>query len=117
FAILAAWTSAAGVLIAAPPDDDWSIETKSDDNILVRQRFAKLRASPFDNGQWRALVKAIGARALAAKIESAARQSPNDLGLQILLARVELEGGQARAAAERLIPVVEKSGQWSNRAF
>ena len=102
---------------ASPPQDDWSIETKADDDILVEQRFGKLRAAPFDNRQWRALAKAIGARGLAAKIEAAARRNPNDAGLQILMARVEMDGGKPRAAAERLAPIVETSNRWSTRAF
>lgn len=102
---------------ASPPGDDWSIETQRDDATLVSQRFAKLRQSPFDTKQWRALQKAIGKRGLSAKIRAAAGRAPRDTGLQILLARVELDENQPRKAAQRLEPIAAASSRWSGRAF
>src|SRR5690606_1367162 len=54
-----------------PPDDDWTIETKRDDDKLIEQRFAKLKANPFDRKQWRALEQAVGRTGLIRRIEAA----------------------------------------------
>ncbi|MFO7561699.1 MAG: hypothetical protein R6X02_03560 [Enhygromyxa sp.] len=102
---------------ASPPGDDWTIETKRDDDKLIDQRFAKLRANPFDRKQWRALERAIGRTSLLRKIEAASDRAPDNTALQILRAQGELLQGDARAAATRLAALDGKAGKWSERVF
>ncbi|MEZ4384602.1 MAG: tetratricopeptide repeat protein [Nannocystaceae bacterium] len=102
---------------AAPPGDDWAIERDDRQPALVEQRFAKLRKSPFDAGQWRALERALGKGGLAKKIEAAAKRAPDDVGLGILEARVRLAGGEPRAAAKRLAELRERAGRWRGRVI
>jgi lipopolysaccharide biosynthesis regulator YciM len=94
----------------APAGDDWSLERGASDPALVAQRFTKLRASPFDAAQWRALEAAIGKASLAKKISEALARDPNDLALGILDARARLALGDARAAADRLAALEPRSG-------
>jgi predicted Zn-dependent protease len=102
---------------ASPPGDDWTIETKRDDDKLIDQRFAKLRANPFDRKQWRALEKTLGRTGLLRKIEAASDRSPDNQALQILRAQGELAQGDARAAADRLTAIEAKAGKWTERVF
>jgi tetratricopeptide (TPR) repeat protein len=104
---------------AAPPGGDWDLEAGRDDALLVEQRFAKLRKSPFENSQWRAIERAIGKRGLHRKIRGAAKRLPRDSSLQILLARVELAEQQPRAAAQRLetLAAGKLRSSWETRVF
>jgi tetratricopeptide (TPR) repeat protein len=102
---------------ASPPDDDWTIETKRDDDKLIDQRFSKLRANPFDRKQWKALEQALGRTGLARKIEAASDRSPDNAALQILRAQSDLLSGDARAAADRLAALDGKAGKWNDRVF
>ncbi len=112
-----------GLLVAlslpvhASPPDDWTIETKRDDDKLIKQRFSKLRANPFDRKQWRALEQALGRSGLIRKIEAASERSPDNASLQILRAQAELLQGDARAAADRLTALEGKAGKWNDRVF
>ncbi|MBA3546123.1 MAG: hypothetical protein H0T76_06555, partial [Nannocystis sp.] len=94
----------------APGGDDWSLERGASDPALVAQRFTKLRASPFDAAQWRALEAAIGKASLAKKISEALAREPNDLNLGILDARARLALGDARTAADRLTALEPRAG-------
>ncbi|MCB9567652.1 MAG: tetratricopeptide repeat protein [Myxococcales bacterium] len=100
---------------AAPPADDWSLERDARSPELVEQRFAKLRKSPFDAAQWRALEKALGRGGLERKIEAASKRSPDDVALTILSARVRLAEKDPRAAAALLDAVRERAGPWRGR--
>lgn len=102
---------------ASPPADDWTIETERNDEKLVDQRFAKLRANPFDRKQWKALEQAIGRSGLIRKIEAASDRAPDNAALQILRAQAELLSGDAQAAATRLTALDGKAGKWNNRVF
>ena len=102
---------------AAPPDEDWTLETKRDDDRLVKQRFSKLRANPFDNKQWRALEKALSRRGLLNRIDAAAKRAPNNVALQILKAKGELLDSDPQAAAARLAKLDGKAGRWEKRVF
>lgn len=102
---------------ASPPDDDWTIETRPNDDKLVDQRFDKLRANPFDTKQWRALEQAIGHGGLVRRIESASDRSPDNVALQILRAQAELQDGDPQAAANRLAKLAGKAGKWEPRVF
>lgn len=102
---------------AAPPDDDWTLETRKDDEKLINQRFAKLKANPFDSKQWKALEKALGKKGLIRKIEAAATRSPDNVALQILQAQGELDEGDPSAAAARLEALEGKAGRWEKRVF
>ncbi|HLT34861.1 MAG TPA: tetratricopeptide repeat protein, partial [Enhygromyxa sp.] len=102
---------------ASPPEDDWTIETKRDDDKLIEQRFAKLKANPFDRKQWRALEQALGRTGLIRRIEAASDRAPDHASLQILRAQGELLQGDARAAADRLAAIDGKAGKWNDRVF
>ncbi|PRP93487.1 tetratricopeptide repeat protein [Enhygromyxa salina] len=102
---------------ASPPEDDWTIETRPDDEKLVKQRFTKLKANPFDGKQWRALEKALGRGGLIRRIESASDRAPSNVALQILRAKGEMLQGDAQAAAERLAKLDGKSSKWDRRVF
>lgn len=102
---------------AAPAGDDWSLERGAGDPALVAQRFTKLRASPFDGAQWRALEAAIGKASLAKKIAEALARDPGDLALGILDARARLGGGDARGAADRLTALEPRSGALQPRVL
>ncbi|PRQ07763.1 tetratricopeptide repeat protein [Enhygromyxa salina] len=104
-------------VVAAPPDDDWTIETQPDDDKLVKQRFDKLRANPFDGKQWRELEKALGRGGLIKRIESASDRSPSNVALQILRAQGDMLQGDPAAAAARLAKLHGKSGKWDRRVF
>lgn len=95
---------------AAPAGDDWSLERGAADPALVAQRFTRLRASPFDTAQWRALEAAIGRAGLARRIADALAREPTDLALGILDARARLALGDARAAADRLAAIEARAG-------
>ncbi len=99
----------------ASPPDDWSIERRDDDRALVAQRLAKLRRSPFDRGQWKKLRRALGPATLHRRLEALADRYPRDIGLQVLLARAELDGGQPSAAAARLGTLDAGPRRWSRR--
>ncbi len=117
---LAVGTSVGGIVAeagAAPITDDWSLERRNDDPKLVSQRMAKLQRKPFDQAQWRALVKAIGLQSLAARIRKAHDDRPSDVALQILAARVLAANGNPGAAAAALATVESKAGRWSAQAF
>jgi tetratricopeptide (TPR) repeat protein len=103
--------------LAAAPGDDWSLERRNDDPTLVSQRMAKLQRSPFDQAQWRALVKAIGLSGLGARIRKARADRPGDVTLQILEARVLAAEGNPAAAAAALAPVEAKGGRLATQAF
>lgn len=102
---------------AAPAGDDWSLERGASDPALVAQRFTKLRASPFDGAQWRALEAAIGRAGLAKRIAEALARDPDDLALGILDARARLGGGDARGAADRLTALEPRSGALQPRVL
>ncbi|HVH97794.1 MAG TPA: hypothetical protein VM869_03760, partial [Enhygromyxa sp.] len=102
---------------ASPPEDDWTIETKRDDDKLIDQRFTKLRANPFDRKQWKALEQALGRSGLIRKIEVAADRAPDNTALQILRAQAEMLSGDAQAAATRLAALDGKAGKWNDRVF
>ncbi len=102
---------------AAPPDEDWTLETREDDSKLVEQRFTKLKANPFDAKQWRALEQSIGRGGLVKRIESASDHSPDDVALQVLRAKAEILQGDPRAAAERLGKLQGKAGRHEKRVF
>lgn len=102
---------------ASPPEDDWTIETKRDDDKLIEQRFTKLKANPFDRKQWRALEQAVGRTGLIRRIEAASDRAPDSAALQILRAQGELLQGDARAAADRLAALHGKAGKWNDRVF
>ena len=95
---------------AAPAGDEWSLERGAADPALVAQRFTKLRQSPFDAAQFRALEAAIGKLGLAKKITEALARAPDDLALGILDARVRLGQGDARGAADRLAALEPRAG-------
>jgi predicted Zn-dependent protease len=103
--------------VEASPPDEWTIETRPDDDKLVKQRFDKLRKNPFDGKQWRALEKALGRGGLIRRLESASDRSPNNTALQILRAKGEMLEGDPRAAAERLAKLAGKAGRWERRVF
>ncbi len=103
--------------LVAPTGDDWSLERGASDPALVAQRFTKLRASPFDAAQWRALEAAIGRTSLARKISEALAREPTDLALGILDARARLGLGDARAAADRLATLEPRSGGLAPRVL
>jgi len=102
---------------ASPPGDDWTIETKRDDQKLIDQRFTKLRANPFDRKQWRALEQALGRSGLIRRIDAASDRAPDNATLQILRAQGELLQGDAQAAAGRLAKLEGKAGKWDKRVF
>lgn len=102
---------------ASPPGDDWTLETRKDDEKLIEQRFAKLRSNPFDDKQWRALEKALTRGGLIRKVNRAVGSSPNNTALQILAAKGEMLEGDPRAAADRLAKLHGKSGKWNKRIF
>jgi tetratricopeptide (TPR) repeat protein len=102
---------------AAPGTDEWSLEHRSDDPTLVSQRMAKLHRSPFDQVQWRALVKAIGLSGLGARIRKARADRPGDVALQILEARVIAAEGDPAAAAAALAALEPKAGRMSAQVF
>jgi tetratricopeptide (TPR) repeat protein len=115
---LVALTGVPAPVEAAPAEDeDWSLEHKASDPTLVSQRFAKLRRSPFDTNQWRALQKAIGADGLAKKIRSALAASPKSIALRILDARVDLAEGKAVAAAQKLEKIEASAGSLAAQVF
>lgn len=103
--------------LAAPPDEDWTLEAGSDDDRLVAQRFDKLRANPFDAKQWRALEQAIGRGSLVGRITSAAERDPDDVVLQILRAKGDIVQGDPKAGAERLAKLEGKAGRWEKKVF
>jgi len=103
--------------LLAPAGDDWSLERGASDPALVAQRFTKLRASPFDAAQWRALEAAIGKPGLAKKIAEALARDPGDLSLGILDARARLALGDARTAADRLAALEPRSGALQPRVL
>jgi tetratricopeptide (TPR) repeat protein len=103
--------------LASPPDDEWTIETKRDDKLLVQQRFAKLRKSPFDAGQWRALERAVGKKQLVRRIMAAHERAPNDVSLAILDARASLALGDPGEAASKLAAIEPRAGRWAGRVF
>jgi Flp pilus assembly protein TadD len=102
---------------AAPPDDDWTLETEEDDDKLVSQRLAKLRANPFDAKQWRALEQSIGRGSLVARITSASDRNPDDVVLQILRAKGDIVKGDPKAGADRLAKLAGKAGRWEKKVF
>jgi tetratricopeptide (TPR) repeat protein len=117
---LAVGASTAGLVVeawAAPVTDDWSIERRNDDPKLVSQRMAKLQRNPFDQAQWRALVKAIGLQSLGARIRKAREDRPGDVALQILEARVLAAEGDPAAAAVALASLEGKAGRLGAQAF
>lgn len=101
----------------AAPGDDWSLERRDDDPTLVSQRMAKLQRKPFDQAQWRALVKAIGLRSLGARIRHARAERPGDVALQILEARVIAAEGDPAAGAAALAALEGKAGRLRDQAF
>ncbi len=101
----------------AAPDDDWSLERGDADPALVGQRFAKLRRSPFDRAQFRALERSIGREALAKRIESALAREPTDLALGVLAARSEIARGQPADAATRLAGLEPVAGRRAAGVF
>ncbi|MCX4242366.1 tetratricopeptide repeat protein [Paraliomyxa miuraensis] len=107
----------AGEALGAPGGDDWSLERRNDDPKLVSQRMAKLQRNPFDQAQWRALVKAIGLPSLAARIRTAHEARPSDVALQILVARVIAAEGNPAAAAEALAELEGKTGRHGAQIF
>ena len=102
---------------AAPPDEDWTLETHEDDDKLVAQRLAKLRANPFDAKQWRALEQSIGRGTLVARITTASDRNPDDVVLQILRAKGDIVKGDPRAGADRLAKLEGKAGRWEKKVF
>jgi hypothetical protein len=102
---------------AAPPTDDWSLERRSDDPALVSQRMAKLQRKPFDQAQWRALVKSIGLSSLGHRIRKARTERPGDVALQILEARVIAAEGDPSAAAAALARLEGKAGSLGVQVF
>ncbi|EDM80725.1 hypothetical protein PPSIR1_12618 [Plesiocystis pacifica SIR-1] len=102
---------------AAPPGDDWTLETRKDDAKLIEQRFSKLKANPFDRKQWRALEKSLTRKGLLRKINTAAERAPSNVALQILAAQGELAKGDPAAAAERLAKLEGKSKRWDQQIF
>lgn len=108
---------AAAPASAAPPADDWSLERRSDDPELVRQRLAKLHKRPFDRAQWRALEKALGKRTLARRILGRARAQPKDVGWAILAARAHLVLDDPATAAALLAKHIPKAGSQASRMF
>ncbi|MCA9683881.1 MAG: hypothetical protein KC457_16895, partial [Myxococcales bacterium] len=102
---------------ASPPGDDWTLETKQDDDKLIQQRFTKLKANPFDRKQWRALEQALGRGGLIRKIEAASDRAPDSVALQILRAQGEMVDGDPAAAAARLAKLAGKAGSWEKRVF
>lgn len=102
---------------AAPPTDDWSLERRNDDPTLVSQRMGKLQRNPFDQAQWRALVKAIGLSSLGHRIRKARTERPGDVALQILEARVIAAEGDPGAAAVALAALEGKAGRLRGQVF
>jgi hypothetical protein len=107
----------ASLASAAPPDEDWTLETSEDDDKLVAQRLAKLRANPFDAKQWRALEQSIGRGSLVARITAAADRNPDDVVLQILRSKGDIVKGDPRAGADRLAKLEGKAGRWEKKVF
>jgi len=107
----------AGSVRAAPADDDWSLERGASDPALVAQRLAKLRKSPFDAAQYRALEASLGKAGLARKFAEALARDPNDLALGILDARARLAQGDAKTAAERLAALEPGAGALQGRVL
>jgi tetratricopeptide (TPR) repeat protein len=117
---IALWTllgalSLPGAAHAGP--DDWSLTHERDDAQLVSQRMGKLRRNPFDGGQWNALRRAVGGKALASKIAAALERAPDDVALQILDARAKQTNGDPSAGAARLAALDGKAGRWEAAAF
>lgn len=110
-----AWSPARGR--AAAPDDDWSLTRSDSDPALVGQRFEKLRRSPFDRAQWKALERAIGREALGRRIAAAKAHAPDNLALAVLDARFQLVSGQPREAAARLAVIEPKAGRMAAQVF
>lgn len=103
--------------LAGPPDDEWSLEVTKRDDVLVKQRFSKLKKRPFDTKQWSALKKALGAKGLARMIARAHKSSPNSVNLGILQARALWMEGDPGAAAEQLDKVLPKAGKSAEKVF
>lgn len=113
-----AWAlGAPATALASPPDDEWTLETKRNDSVLVAQRFAKLRHNPFDAKQWRALEKALGQGQLVRRIVSAHERAPKNLSLAILDARAALALGDPAGAAAKLAAIEPDAGRWQGRVF
>ncbi|MEM7158275.1 MAG: tetratricopeptide repeat protein [Myxococcota bacterium] len=83
----------------------------------MSQRMTKLERNPFDQAQWRALVKAIGLPSLASKIRKARKSRPRATALTILEARVEAAEGDPAKAAARLAELEATAGRWKGRIF
>lgn len=113
FATLAAPITAS----AAPAGDDWSLEHRNDDPALVSQRMTKLRKNPFDGSQWRALQRAIGTKALAARVASLLEKRPSDTALVILGARAQWAQGDPSGAAKKLAALHGKAGRWEDEVL
>jgi len=101
----------------AAPGDDWSLEHKTNDPALVSQRMIKLRRSPLDGPQWRALTKAIGTQRLASKIEALRRRNPKDPALRILAARAQSALGDPAGAAKALDAIGADAGRYRGAIF
>ncbi|MBL4687122.1 MAG: tetratricopeptide repeat protein, partial [Nannocystaceae bacterium] len=125
--VIAGWLASLGSAVAislvaanataAPGGDDWSLENKGDAPALVSQRIGRLRRSPLDGPQWRALQKAIGSKRLAAKIKALQRRNPSDVALRILAARATSAQGDPAAAAKTLEALIGKAGRFENAVF
>lgn len=102
---------------AGPPDDDWSLEVTKRDDVLVKQRFSKLKKRPFDQKQWSALKKALGSKGLARMIGRAHRSAPNSVNLGILQAKALWMEGDPAAAAEQLAEVLPRAGKSAEKVF
>ncbi len=100
---------------AAP--DDWSLERRGSDPVLVEQRFAKLRKRPFDTTQWTALSRSLGPRGLARKISSAFQRAPGSVNLAILEARAVWAAGDPATAADQLARIQARAGRFEAQTF
>lgn len=114
--MITVFAGAAGTASAAPADD-WSLEHRRDDPKLVSQRMEKLERSPFDQTQWRALVKALGLRTLASRIDSAHRARPKSIALAILAARAMAAQGKPAEAAAALARIQPSAGRHEQKVF
>ena len=103
--------------VAAPAGDDWSLERGASDPALLAQRLAKLRKSPFDLPQYRALEASLGKQGLARKLADLLARSPDDLALGILDARAHFALGDFGPAAERLAALEPRAGALQPRVL
>ena len=102
---------------STPGGDDWSLQRRKDDPQLIGQRLAKLQRDPFDDAQWQALERLLGAERLGQRIDAALAKDPQDVALRILDARAKMAQGALEEAVDRLQAIEPNAGRWGDRVF